>query len=312
MRDLTDVASLKTDELQHILTTALAYDQRLAAKEPIGAPLAGRLQFNLFFEDSTRTTLSFLVAAHRMGAEAIHVPVEVSSKNKGESLRDTVQTLCAQGADFIVMRAKEPGSISGAQSAVAGGGFETSILNGGEGALGHPTQALLDAATLLKAFGRQVDQGLEGLTIAIVGDLLNSRVAASGAALFHRLGAQVRLCAPEGLLPEWGEDTASLVTTDRAEALSGADVAMALRIQSERSSEGEALDRETYRSAYGLSNAALQVAKPGVFVMHPGPMNRGVEIEYDVAEERPRSLITQQVAMGVPVRMACLAYAAEL
>lgn len=312
MRHLKDIESLSDEAIRGLLDTALAFDQKLQAKEDLGAPLAGRLQFNLFFENSTRTSLSFLVAARRMGVEAIHVPIETSSVQKGESLRDTVQTLGAQGADFVIMRAAAAGTIDAACAAVESGGFETAILNGGEGASGHPTQALLDAATLLKAFGRKASDGLGGLTIAIGGDLSHSRVAASCAELFKRLGATIHLSAPAALQPDWGAGVASLVTDNRDEAYAGADVVMALRVQSERFEDDEALDRQAFRAAYGLSYDALAAAKPGAFVMHPGPMNRGVEIEEDVAEDPARSLITKQVAMGVPLRMACLAYAAAL
>lgn len=311
MRHLTDIGSLSDADIKDILGEALRYDQMLAARQDLEAPLRGRLQFNLFYENSTRTSLSFVVAGERMGATVVNVPVAASSVHKGESLRDTVLTLCAQGADFLVLRAAGAGTIDAAKSAMRQTGFETALINGGEGAFGHPTQALLDAATLLKAHRRSAEDGLEGLTIAIVGDLIHSRVAASCTTLFTRLGAEVRLCAPEDLLPQFDTTGVSEITTSRDEALQDADVAMALRIQNERFGDKIPLDPQAYRTDYGLSMEALSFAKPTAFVMHPGPMNRGIEIDNDVADDNSRSLILNQVAMGVPLRMAVLAFAAE-
>ncbi|GGY54495.1 aspartate carbamoyltransferase catalytic subunit [Parvularcula lutaonensis] len=312
MRHVTDIETLGRDDLDRILEGALLYDRMLLEGKDIGDPLRGRLQFNLFYENSTRTSLSFLIAGRKMGVEVVNVPVAASSIHKGESLRDTVLTLAAQGADFLVLRASGAGSIDAAKSSMHEMGFGTSVINAGEGAFGHPTQALLDAATLYKALHREPKDGLGGISIAIIGDLVHSRVAASCTRLFAKLGAEVRLCAPEDLLPQWATDGAALVTTSRDEALDGVDVAMALRIQRERFDTDIPLDPETYRSDYGLSMEALSFAKPTAFVMHPGPMNRGVEIDDDVADDQSRSLILQQVAMGVPTRMSCLAFAAEL
>lgn len=312
MRHVTDIGALSDDDLQAILAGALQYDQMLAEGTPTGDPLKGKVQFNLFYENSTRTSLSFLLAGRKLGIEAINVPVAASSVHKGESLSDTVLTLAAQGADFMVLRASGAGSIDAAKTAMRTVGYPTSVINAGEGAFGHPTQALLDAATLLKATRRAPKDGLDGLSIAIIGDLSHSRVAASCTQAFNRLGADVRLCAPEDLLPVWKADGTSLVTTSRDEALDGVDVAMALRIQTERFDDTIPLDPEAYRSDYGLSMEALSFAKPTAFVMHPGPMNRGIEIDNDVADDVSRSLILQQVAMGVPTRMSCLAFAAEL
>lgn len=312
MRHITDIAALSDADIETLLSGALRYDEALKAGRETGLPLTGRIQFNLFYENSTRTSLSFLVAGRRLGAEVVNVPVAASSVHKGESLRDTVLTLCAQGADFMVLRATGVGSINEATRAIGEQGFKTSVINAGEGAFGHPTQALLDAATLLRAHGRGAGDGLHGITIAIIGDLLHSRVAASCSDLFARLGAEIRLCAPEGLMPAWTVPAGATLLHDLNDALSGVDVAMALRIQKERFEDEVALDPETYRARYGLSSSALMVAKPGVLVMHPGPMNRGVEIEADIADDPERSLILKQVAMGVPLRMAVLSFAADL
>ncbi|NNU16681.1 aspartate carbamoyltransferase catalytic subunit [Parvularcula sp. ZS-1/3] len=307
MKHLTDIGALSDQEITSILSRALAYDEAVEKREDIGAPLAGRIQFNLFYENSTRTSLSFDLAGRKMGLEVVNVPVAASSIHKGESLRDTVLTLCAQGADAMVLRASGAGSIDAAKSAIKSAGFETRVINAGEGAFGHPTQALLDAATLLKAHHRKAEEGLDGLTISIIGDLSHSRVAASCSKLFARMGATVRLCAPEDLLPVWKSEDAAMVTTSRDEAIKDADVVMALRIQTERFGDELPLDPQVYRSDYGLSMEALSFAKPAAFVMHPGPMNRGVEIDNDVADDQSISLILQQVAMGVPLRMAVLA-----
>jgi aspartate carbamoyltransferase catalytic subunit len=312
MRHLTDIGAMKDETVQEILTAAMAFDAKLRAGDSIEPLLEGLIQLNVFYEPSTRTTFSFHIAGSKLGADVLTLPVENSSIVKGESLRDTVQTVAAQGVDLLVLRAPGAGTIDAAKSALKAMGARTAILNAGEGAFGHPTQALLDAATLLKAHHREPKDGLGGLTVAIVGDLYHSRVAASTAPLFKRLGAEVRLCGPEDLLPSGKlSQQVDLTTTSRDEALDGADVVMALRVQTERFGDELPIDPDLYRSDYGLSMEALSFAKPTAFVMHPGPINRGTEIDSDVAEDASRSLILQQVAMGVPTRMACLAWAAE-
>jgi aspartate carbamoyltransferase catalytic subunit len=310
MKHLTDIGALSDDEVRRLLSEALRYDEAIAKGADLGRPLADRLQFNLFYEDSTRTNLSFLVAGRRLGTMAISVPVAASSINKGESLTDTVLTLGAQGAQFLVLRAKGAGTIDAARNALKDAGYKAGIINAGEGAFGHPTQALLDAATLLKEYGRRAEDGLDGISIAMIGDLAHSRVAASCTNLFVRLGADVRLCSPEDLGPLFPTDGVNIVTNDRNEALADVDVAMALRIQKERFGHEVAIDPDLYRADFGLSMEALSFAKPAALVMHPGPMNRGIEIDHDVADDLSRSLILKQVAMGVPLRMAVLRYVA--
>ncbi|MEM9838678.1 MAG: aspartate carbamoyltransferase catalytic subunit [Pseudomonadota bacterium] len=310
MKHLTDITALTSDEIRPLLDEALRYDRAISEGDDLRAPLKGLLQFNLFYENSTRTSLSFEVAGKRLGADVVAVPVSASSVHKGESLRDTVLTIAAQGASILVLRASGAGTIDATRTVLRENGYATGIINAGEGAFGHPTQALLDAATLLKAFRRTPEQGLKGISIAIIGDLLHSRVAASCTPLFASLGAEVRLCGPRDLLPHRAPAGAAFVTADRNEALHEADVVMALRIQRERFDENLTIDVASYRQDYGITMEALSFAKPGAFVMHPGPMNRDVEIDGDVADDRSRSLILDQVAMGVPTRMAVLRYAA--
>ena len=312
MKHLTGIENLSDADLAQILDRTLAIDTALDARQTLGGPLANRLLFNLFYENSTRTSLSFAVAGKRMGAHVINVPVAASSVHKGESVRDTVLTLCAQGADFMVLRAGGAGTIDAARKAIEGHGFRTAIINAGEGAFGHPTQALLDVAAILKSLRRSPSAGLSGLVIAIVGDLLHSRVAASCAPLFSRLGAEVRFCGPRDMLPDQPPEGVTMMTSDRDEALGGADIVMALRIQMERLGADMSVDPVAYRAEYGLTAEALAAANPHALVMHPGPMNRGVEIDSDVADDPQRSLILKQVAMGVPTRMAVLEFAAAL
>ncbi|MEO1658305.1 MAG: aspartate carbamoyltransferase catalytic subunit [Pseudomonadota bacterium] len=310
MKHLTGIDALSDADVRQILTRTLAMDAALDAGNPPDGPLKDQLLFNLFYENSTRTSLSFAVAGMRMGAHVVTVPVAASSVHKGESVRDTVLTLCAQGADFMVLRAGGAGTIEAARRAIEEHGFQTAIINAGEGAFGHPTQALLDAATILKSAGRTPEEGLDGLTITIVGDLVHSRVASSCAPLFARLGANVRYCGPQDMLPEDPPSGVVTMTTNREAALEGADIVMALRIQLERLSADTSVDPVAYRADYGLTTDSLKAAKPGALVMHPGPMNRGVEIDGDIADDQAHSLILKQVAMGVPTRMALLEFAA--
>jgi aspartate carbamoyltransferase catalytic subunit len=253
--------------------------------------LDGLTVVNAFFENSTRTLLSFEIAANRLGAQVVTMQVEMSSIKKGETLADTARTLNAMRPDALIIRHGTRGAP--ADVAVI---MDCPVINAGDGSGEHPTQALLDAATLRRHFGR-----IEGLKIAICGDLKHSRVARSNVKLLTRLGAEVRLAGPPELLPD---DVAGDGSIDSAVA--GADAVMMLRIQRERlendlgDAPGEYLDR------YGLTEARFATAAPGAVVMHPGPINRGVEIDGVLADDTERSLITLQVEMGVAVRMACL------
>jgi aspartate carbamoyltransferase catalytic subunit len=251
--------------------------------------LKGKIVFNLFYETSTRTAMSFATAAHRLGASPVSLSVEHSSVKKGETLEDTARTLNAMRPDCLVIRHKDNGAPDTVAAIV-----DAPVINAGDGTNEHPTQALLDAATLRQRLG-----GVDGLKVAICGDIRHSRVARSNAKLLARLGAEVRLAGPPGMMP----DSIPALSVD--DAVAGADVVMMLRIQRERLEEGCDVPGE-YLERYGLTAERLARAAPGAVVMHPGPMNRDVEIASAIADDPQRSLITLQVEMGVAVRMACL------
>jgi aspartate carbamoyltransferase catalytic subunit len=252
--------------------------------------LDGLTIVNAFFENSTRTLLSFEIAANRLGAQVVTMQVEHSSIKKGETLEDTARTLNAMRPDALVIRH----GTSGAPANVAPI-MNCPVINAGDGIGEHPTQALLDAATLRQHFGR-----IEGLKIAICGDLKHSRVARSNRLLLGRLGAELRFAGPPSLLP----DDIAAGSIDKA--VEGADAVMMLRVQRERMTEELGDAPGEYLAAYGLTEARFVRAAPHAVVMHPGPINRGVEIEGSLADHKERSLIVRQVEMGVAVRMACL------
>ena len=285
--DLLSIDSLTDEQIGSILDHA---EKHYAAKFAAPLSLTGKLVFNLFYENSTRTLMSFATAAHRLGASVVTMPVEQSSVKKGESLQDTAATLNAMRPDLLIIRHSE----NGAAAAVAEI-MDAPVINAGDGTNEHPTQALLDATTIRRRFGR-----IENLKIAICGDIKHSRVARSNTKLLSRLGAEVRLAGPPELMPE-GIERRSV-----DEAIEGADVVMMLRVQRERleSDLGDAPGEFLRR--YGLTADRLAHAASDAAVMHPGPINRGVEIDGAIADDPERSLITTQVAMGVAVRMACL------
>ena len=252
--------------------------------------LDGLTIVNAFFENSTRTLLSFEIAANRLGAQVVTMQVEHSSIKKGETLDDTARTLNAMRPDALVMRHRT----SGAPASVAAI-MDCPVINAGDGTGEHPTQALLDAATIRQHFGR-----IEGLTIAICGDLKHSRVARSNAKLLSRLGANLRFAAPPSLMPD------DLPGGALDEAVIGADVVMMLRVQRERLEEELGDAPGEYLERYGLTEERFAAAAPEAVIMHPGPINRGVEIDGALADHPTRSLIVRQVEMGVAVRMACL------
>ena len=287
--DLLSIDSLTDQQLAEILDRAdrhFADNRRRISNEA----LKGRIVFNVFYENSTRTAMSFATAAHRLGASAISLSVEHSSVKKGETLEDTAKTLNAMRPDALVIRHRE----NGAPAAVAAI-MDAPVINAGDGTNEHPTQALLDAATIRHHFGRT-----EGLKVAICGDIRHSRVARSNAKLLPRLGAEVRLAGPAALMP----DGIPQISVD--DAIDGSDVVMMLRVQRERLEEELGDAPGEYLQRYGLTAERLARAAPDAVVMHPGPMNRGVEIDPSVADDPQRSLITLQVEMGVAVRMACL------
>lgn len=283
--DLIAIDQLSDGDIAALLDAGQrAFDQPTPSQA-----LAGRIVLNLFYENSTRTLMSFAMAAQRLGASAITLPVEQSSVKKGETLEDTARTLNAMRPDAVVIRHQREGAPGRVAEIV-----ECPVINAGDGTNEHPTQALLDAATIRHQFGR-----IDGLTVAICGDVKHSRVARSNAALLPRLGAEVRLAGPPALLPP-GVPGLSI-----DEAIAGADVVMMLRVQRERL-EGELGDAPgEYLARYGLTAERLRSAAPDAVVMHPGPINRGVEIADEVADSE-RSLINRQVAMGVAIRRACL------
>ncbi|MEJ8573401.1 aspartate carbamoyltransferase catalytic subunit [Microbaculum marinum] len=257
--------------------------------------LRGRTQINLFFEASTRTQSSFELAGKRLGADVMNMSVGSSSVKKGETLLDTAVTLHAMHPDLIVVRHHSAGAVELLARKVG-----CSVVNAGDGAHEHPTQALLDALTMRRHKGR-----LQGLTVAICGDILHSRVARSNILLLSAVGARVRLVAPSTLLPAGIERTGVEIYTDLGTGIRDADVVMMLRLQRERMQGALVPSVREYFHYFGLDAAKLALARPDAIVMHPGPMNRGVEIDSDVADG-PQSVIREQVEMGVAVRMAVL------
>ena len=295
IRHLLSAADLDAATATQVLDTA-AELAGLAGRSVKKLPtLRGRTMVNLFYEDSTRTRISFEAAAKRLSADVITFSAKGSSVSKGESLKDTALTLQSMGADAVVIRH----SASGAPHRLAGW-IEGSVVNAGDGTHEHPTQALLDAYTMRSRLGR-----LSGLTVAIVGDVLHSRVARSNVLLLHTLGADVTLVGPPTLLPV-GVDAWPVKTSyDLDAVLPTADVVMMLRVQRERMDDAFFPSEREYSRRYGLDAARLRRMPEHAIVMHPGPMNRGMEIAAEVADS-PRSTIVEQVANGVSVRMAVL------
>ena len=302
-RDLLGIEGLAVSDITHLLNLADTYVDQNRQIDKKTSLLRGRTQINLFFESSTRTQSSFELAGKRLGADVMNMSVKTSAVNKGETLLDTAATLNAMNPDLLVVRHGDSGAVALLAQKVS-----CAVLNAGDGAHEHPTQALLDALTIRRRLGK-----LQGLRVAICGDIAHSRVARSNLLLLNMMGAQVHLIGPQTLLPAGAEALGARVFTDMREGLAGCDIVMMLRIQNERM-EGALIPsvREYYR-LYGLDREKLACAKPGALVMHPGPMNRGVEIDSGVADDPEISLIRDQVEMGVAVRMAVLeALAANL
>ena len=289
--DLISIDDLSYSQIDRILSGGLRwFEFNRSGSHGHDKRLADRIVFNLFYENSTRTAMSFATAAHRLGASAIALSVEHSSVKKGETLEDTARTLDAMRPDVIVIRHRE----NGAPSTVAEIA-QAPVINAGDGTNEHPTQALLDALALQIRLN-----SIEGLKVAICGDIRHSRVARSNAKLLPRLGAEVRLAAPPSLMP------GDLPALSIEEAIEGADVVMMLRVQRERLEEDLGDAPGEFLQRYGLTANRLATASPNALVMHPGPINRGVEIADEVADDPHRSLIPLQVEAGVAVRMACL------
>jgi aspartate carbamoyltransferase catalytic subunit len=295
MTHLLSAADLDADTATLVLDTA-AEMASLAGREVKKLPtLRGRTVVNLFYEDSTRTRISFEAAAKRLSADVINFSAKGSSVSKGESLKDTALTLQAMGADAVVIRH----AASGAPHRLAAW-VDGSVVNAGDGTHEHPTQALLDAYTMRSRLGR-----LDGLSVAIVGDVLHSRVARSNVLLLHTLGANVTLVGPPTLLPVGVDSWPAKTSYDLDAVLPGADVVMMLRVQRERMDDAYFPSVREYSRRYGLDAVRMRMLPEHAIVMHPGPMNRGMEISPDVADS-PRSTIVEQVANGVSVRMAVL------
>jgi aspartate carbamoyltransferase catalytic subunit len=298
LRHLITLQDLRRDEVDALLQRSAHFARRLGARPPTAKTLQGVTIANLFTEPSTRTRVSFELAGRRLGADVVNLEVQLSSRAKGETMLDTIFTLQALHFDVFVIRDAEPGVLALVAANVAPG---VSVLSAGEAHLSHPTQGLLDALTIRQHKGR-----LEDLTIAIVGDIRHSRVARSAYQVFRILEArEVRIVAPPALMPELSEFAGCPRFETLEEGLAGVDVVMMLRIQKERFAESAIPDGDEYFARFGLTPARLARAHPKAIVMHPQPMNRGIEIASEIADG-PQSVIRHQVSNGVAVRMAVL------
>ena len=295
-RHLLGIEGLSVPEISHILQKSDEYVGQNRQTDKKVDVLRGRTVINLFFEDSTRTRTSFELAGKRLSADVINMTVQSSSVNKGETLIDTASTLNAMHPDVLVVRHPDSGAVKLLSEKV-----NCAVINGGDGSHEHPTQALLDALTIRRRRG-----GLSGLLVAICGDITHSRVARSNIHLLNTMGARVRLIAPRTLIPSGIERMGVEVFHDMAEGLRDCDIVMMLRLQRERMDGNFLPSIREYFHFFGLDYEKLSHAKEDALIMHPGPMNRGVEIDTDVADDVGRSVIREQVEMGVAVRMAVL------
>jgi aspartate carbamoyltransferase catalytic subunit len=294
-KDLLGIAQLSVEDINLILDTAEALRQ--VADRPIKKvpTLRGKTVINLFFEPSTRTRSSFELAEKRLSADILNFAASTSSVSKGETLLDTARNLESMAPDIIVVRHESAGAPH-----MLSRECRSSIVNAGDGMHEHPTQALLDALTIREVKGR-----IDGLKIAIIGDIAHSRVARSDTILFHKMGAEVWACGPPTLIPWDYQRLGAQISGQIEEVLVSADVVMMLRVQHERQTEAFIPSTREYYNFYGLTRERMRLAKKDTIVMHPGPMNRGVEIDSDVADG-PSSVILNQVANGIATRMAVL------
>jgi len=295
-RHLLATQGLKAQEITALLDLADGYVEQNRRPEKKSALLRGRTVINLFFENSTRTRTSFELAGKRLGADVINMSVSASSVKKGETLIDTAMTLNAMQPDALVVRHPESGAVKLLSDKV-----RCAVVNGGDGAHEHPTQALLDALTIRRRRGR-----IEGLQVAICGDILHSRVARSNIHLLNAMGARVRVVGPPTLMPTDIDRLGVDVHHDMRAGLRDCDIVMMLRLQTERMQGQFVPSIREYFHFFGLDYAKLSAAKPDALIMHPGPMNRGVEIDSELADDIDRSVILDQVELGVAVRMAVL------
>ncbi len=297
LRHLLGIEGLERADIEHLLNLSEVYVEANRRGDKKHAALRGRTVINLFFEDSTRTRTSFELAGKRLGADVINMSVNTSSIKKGETLIDTAMTLNAMHPDILIVRHGDSGSVHLLAEKV-----NCSVINAGDGIHEHPTQALLDALAIRRRRGRD----LAGLTVAICGDVAHSRVARSNIHLMAIMGARVRAVAPPTLLPDDLGRLGIEICHDMRTGLADADIIMMLRLQTERMTGSFVPSIREYHHLYGLDYEKLKVAKPGALILHPGPMNRGVEIDSELADDIDRSLIREQVEIGVAVRMACL------
>jgi aspartate carbamoyltransferase catalytic subunit len=295
-RHLLGIEGLSPLEISYLLDQSERFVEVSRGADRKLSTLRGQTVINLFFENSTRTRTSFELAGKRLGADVINMTVGASSVAKGETLIDTAMTLNAMHIDVLVVRHADSGAAKLLSEKV-----NCAVINAGDGQHEHPTQALLDALTIRRRKGR-----LDGLSVAICGDVRHSRVARSNIHLLNVMGAQVRLVAPRTLLPSKAEALGVEVFHNMKEGLKDVDIIMMLRLQNERMTSNFIPSIREYFHFFGLDYAKLAVAKPDALIMHPGPMNRGVEIDSDLADDLERSVIREQVEMGVAVRMACL------
>ena len=300
-RGLLGIGHLETHEILYLLDEAEQWVALNRQPKKHTDRLAGLTIINAFFENSTRTLLSFEIAGKRLGADVVNMHAAQSSVKKGETLIDTAVTLNAMRADAIVIRHGSSGAVR-----LIAGRVDCPVLNAGDGQHEHPTQALLDALALRHALRERNREGFNGLRVTICGDILHSRVARSNLLCLQALGAVVRVCAPPALMPARIERLGVEPFHDFDAALAGAEVVMMLRLQNERMDGQFVPSPREFRRLYGLTPERLARAAPEAIVMHPGPMNRGVEIDSTVADMPGRSIITDQVEMGVAIRMACL------
>jgi aspartate carbamoyltransferase catalytic subunit len=296
-KDLIDIKSLDVSEIEALLEYATSFKEILNRPVKKVPTLRGRSVANIFFEASTRTRVSFEHAAKIMSADTYSLTAQASSVTKGETLKDTMLNLSAMGIDAFVIRHPHSGAAHLAAQYLP----DKSVINAGDGAHEHPTQGLLDALTIKQNKGR-----IDGLTVTIVGDIVHSRVARSNIWALSKLGANVRIVGPATLLPVDADRLPVKVYTNLEEALSGADVVNVLRIQLERMTVGYFPTLREYSRLFGVNKEKLRVAKSDVTVLHPGPMNRGIEIASDLADDKSISVIFDQVTNGVAIRMAVL------
>ena len=297
-KDLLTIESLTLKDVESLfkLTNSYLDSKKNRLKKSTNLPLKGQHLFNLFFENSTRTLTSFEVAAKRLGAHVTNFNISASSFAKGESLKDTIYTLDAMEPDFMVVRHSE----SGLPAKIASH-TNAHVINAGDGCNEHPTQALLDCHTI-----HQVKGKIAGLKVAICGDILHSRVARSNILLLNKLGAEVRVAAPKKLMPANAKKLQVIPYFSIEEAISGVDVIILLRLQKERMQENLIPSEKDYFRNFGLTQKRLKLAKDDAIVLHPGPINRGVEIDDAVADDQKHSMILKQVKTGVALRQAVL------